>query len=259
VKAYRRLAAARTALAEGGPFLLASRAAVHVGLAELSERLAAEGAARALRRQRPADRSAALRFAQQFEYGGLRIDPIQVPAEIEKFLELVTAEPPERVLEIGTARGGTLFLLTTAAAEEAVLVAVDAPLGARSFGGDFRYQRRRRLFEAFARERQRVVYLALDSHRQETFDRVQDALAGRLLDLLFIDGDHSYAGLTADYEMYVPLVRSGGLVAFHDIVPGPPEAVGGVPDFWRQVRDETALELVEDWDQGGWGIGVLRV
>jgi predicted O-methyltransferase YrrM len=163
------------------------------------------------------------------------------------------------VLELGTARGGTLFVLTSAAADDAVLVAVDMPEGQRSFGGNVAYQRRRRLFESFARQQQRVVYLARDSHRPETLAHVRRALDDRPLDLLFIDGDHSYDGVAADFETYVPLVRRGGIVALHDIVPGPPEAVGGVPDFWRQVRDETAVELVEDWDQGGWGIGVLRV
>jgi hypothetical protein len=59
--------------------------------------------------------------------------------------------------------------------------------------------------------------------------------------------------------MYSPLVRSGGLVAFHDIVPGPAEAVGGVPSFWQTVRGAESIEFVEDWKQGGYGIGVLRV
>lgn len=34
--------------------------------------------------------------------------------------------------------------------------------------------------------------------------------------------------------MYSPLVRKGGTIAFHDIVPGPPGAIGGVPTFWRK-------------------------
>jgi len=45
-------------------------------------------------------------------------------------------------------------------------------------------------------------------------------------DFLFIDGDHTYEGVEGDFEMYSPLVRRGGIIAFHDIVPGPPENVG---------------------------------
>jgi predicted O-methyltransferase YrrM len=35
---------------------------------------------------------------------------------------------------------------------------------------------------------------------------------------LFIDGDHSCAGVKRDFELYAPLVRSRGIVAFHDIL-----------------------------------------
>lgn len=36
------------------------------------------------------------------------------------------------------------------------------------------------------------------------------------IDLLFIDGDHSIPGCTADFEQYAPKVAPGGLIAFHD-------------------------------------------
>jgi len=36
------------------------------------------------------------------------------------------------------------------------------------------------------------------------------------IDLLFIDGDHSYEACLADWRAYGPLVRKGGVVAFHD-------------------------------------------
>jgi len=54
---------------------------------------------------------------------------------------------------------------------------------------------------------------------------------GGELNFLFIDGDHTYEGVRKNFEMYSPLVRRGGIVAFHDIVPRPPENVGGVPRF----------------------------
>jgi hypothetical protein len=41
-----------------------------------------------------------------------------------------------------------------------------------------------------------------------------------------------------------------------------PEAqfVGGVPQFWQEVRRQHARswEFVERWDQGGFGIGVIE-
>lgn len=40
----------------------------------------------------------------------------------------------------------------------------------------------------------------------------------RSLELLFIDGDHSYEGAKADYERWSSLVRPGGHLLFHDAV-----------------------------------------
>jgi predicted O-methyltransferase YrrM len=40
--------------------------------------------------------------------------------------------------------------------------------------------------------------------------------AGEAVDFLFIDGDHSYDGLRADWEAWSPLISSCGIVACHD-------------------------------------------
>jgi MMP 1-O-methyltransferase len=37
------------------------------------------------------------------------------------------------------------------------------------------------------------------------------------IDLLFIDGDHSYEGVVKDYLDWAPLVKKGGIIAFHDV------------------------------------------
>lgn len=42
--------------------------------------------------------------------------------------------------------------------------------------------------------------------------------AGREFNLLFIDGDHTYGAVEQDFNNFFPLVRSGGVVAFHDTV-----------------------------------------
>jgi hypothetical protein len=52
-----------------------------------------------------------------------------------------------------------------------------------------------------------------DSHDPEMIHKV-----GQLspYDFLFIDGDHSVAGVRADFRNYQSLVRSGGIIAFDD-------------------------------------------
>lgn len=40
------------------------------------------------------------------------------------------------------------------------------------------------------------------------------------LDVLFIDGDHTYEGVKADLNNYAPLVKSGGRIILHDVCSG---------------------------------------
>lgn len=39
-----------------------------------------------------------------------------------------------------------------------------------------------------------------------------------MVDFIFIDGDHSFAGLEGDWNGWSPLVAPGGIVALHDSV-----------------------------------------
>ena len=55
---------------------------------------------------------------------------------------------------------------------------------------------------------------------------------GNKLDFLFIDGDHSYNGVKLDFEMYAPMVRENGLIAFHDIA----GRWDGVREFWTEIK-----------------------
>jgi predicted O-methyltransferase YrrM len=54
-------------------------------------------------------------------------------------------------------------------------------------------------------------------HLQVADSRTVDPPAEQL-ELLFIDGDHSYDGAKADFERWGALVRPGGHLLFHDAV-----------------------------------------
>jgi predicted O-methyltransferase YrrM len=182
----------------------------------------------------------------------------QKPPEILRMLELVRGMKARRLCEIGAAAGGTLFLLCQAAPANAQILSIDVSYTPA----------RLRAFPHFARAKQHVCCLGLDSHSIRTLALAKEWLGGQMLDFLFIDGDHSLEGVRRDYEMYAPCVRAGGIIAFHDIVPdyktrfGRPTAAcaGDVPAFWRELKSRPAdcLEIIADPDQDGYGIGVLR-
>ena len=197
----------------------------------------------------------ALTFAREFRWKGGRLRPVQARDEIVWLLELLNASPPRRVLEIGTALGGTLFLWTRVATPDAFLVTVDlCPLGLLG-----RYAAFAVLCRGFARERQRIeLVYGVDSHAERTRDRVTQLFGGEPVDFLFIDGDHSYEGVRSDYELYSPLVRPGGIIAFHDIAPRI-DAGTGVPRFWNELKARSDTSEKVAAEEPSYGIGVVRV
>jgi cephalosporin hydroxylase len=182
---------------------------------------------------------------------------MQVCSELTSLGEILAELRPEHALEIGTAQGGTLLFLTRLASPQATIASVDLPGG--KFGGGYS-TRRQWFYQRFARRGQHLHLLRGDSHSSEMQERVKAAFDGQPLDYVFIDGDHRYEGVKRDFEMYGSMVRKGGLIAFHDIVDGPSDAVGGVPRFWREVSaSRRCKEFIQDPGQGGFGIGVLYV
>lgn len=55
-----------------------------------------------------------------------------------------------------------------------------------------------------------------NTRHQSTLDQAISALDGRSIDLLFIDGDHEFAGAESDFLLYSPLVSIGGFIIFDD-------------------------------------------
>ena len=118
-------------------------------------------------------------------------------------------------LEIGTQYGGTYDLLTSLFDKKCI--SLDLPDG--RFGGAGSFVRRgvKNQFLGF----NRCYFIDGDSHEESSLNKVRESLENSHLDLLFIDGDHSFEGTKKDYEMYSPLVRKGGLIVFHDVGDSP--------------------------------------
>ncbi len=150
-----------------------------------------------------------LRFLKGMR-GRFSITPIQIRSEIIKLLQLVEELRARRILEIGTASGGTLFLLARAAASDASLISVDLPEGPEE-GGFPNW--RTPLYRSFATAEQNIDLIRVNSHEFKTLDEIKAPLKGERLDVLFIDGDHTYKGVVQDFVTYSPLMRNGGLVA----------------------------------------------
>ena len=199
----------------------------------------------------------AIDFAIGFNYAGLSIRPGQFKNEISQLLKVVEKLNASRVMEIGTAKGGTLFLFCQVSNPAAKIISADLPGG--KFGGGYSNSKNK-LYKAFAKANQEIILIRKNTHDVSTFEEVKNVLDGQNLDFLFIDGDHTYEGVKKDFEMYSPLVRKGGVIAFHDIANHPVQSECEVNKFWEEIKKCYKFdEFVNDWQQGTYGIGVLYV
>lgn len=245
------------------------------GLAVLYGRwgLAALGAAGALSAL-PAYYFYCLRSLRALARGGLRetadfvfgpgsglVGALQHREEILPFIEGLGAAPAA-VAEIGRAQGGTLALLCRAAAPDALIISLDLPGGA--WAGQVPVLNkgfwRRPLLEALRGPGQELRLIDGDSKAQGSVESFRRALGSRKLDLLFIDGDHTYDGVKADYELYSGFVKPGGVIAFHDIQPGYAQDGVEVSRFWKEYPLPGARsEYIADPAQVSLGIGAVRL
>ena len=182
--------------------------------------------------------------------GLFQVKASQVPSEIRALAERVAALKPKVIVEIGVYKGGTGFIWSHLA-NEMVLLCDLRHLWLESS-----------LLKRFPpRGGARVRVLCGNSHEHAFHTRLIRTLHDRPIDFLFIDGDHSLEGIRQDFREYGPLVRSGGLIVCHDIVPKQPFPTTQVPQFWQELKASGKYqleELVEDWDQVGYGIGVIH-
>src|SRR5262249_52886582 len=114
------------------------------------------------------------------------------------------------------------------------------------------------MFSWFVGPAQSVYLVRGNSHDPSTVERVETLLGGRKVDVIFIDGDHSYAGIRQDFLEYRRLVRQGGIVAFHDIVHNRFDPDIDVARFWDELKVCFKYEeIIDSPDQGNFGIGIV--
>lgn len=174
--------------------------------------------------------------------------------ELTSLIAVVRDIRPRTVVEIGTYRGGTLACWAGIASADAHIICLDkldAAFGIVARDGHVSDLRR------LIRRGQRLTFLPLDSQLETTAQAVRDALDGSAVDFLWIDGDHRDAGVRRDFALYRPLVRPGGLIAFHDIHPNPAFPDNQSHLLWGELRTMPGARAFIDQDHpGGAGMGI---
>lgn len=195
--------------------------------------------------------------------GAIKRGAVQKVSELRSLLELVKGRDMRLVVEVGSARGGTYWALAQVASDDALLVSIDIPAGSPldiQGGKDVYEGRDRERFRTFIREGQRCRLIDGDSQTQGTVNALKSVI-DRPIDMLFIDADHRYQGVKRDYELYSPLVREGGIIAFHDVIIQN-DRRSGVHLLWNEIKrkypDHYEWVGKDNWGLGQWGgIGAI--
>lgn len=128
--------------------------------------------------------------------------PLQVPDELDSFLEVFKAHNPKRVLEIGVMHGGTLWFWCKHTDPDARIIGLDLDIGL--------------IAQSLSEFDRKLTRLNGASQSPDTVNRVAAHL-DQPLDALWIDADHTGDNPIRDFEAYAPFLRTGALVAFHDV------------------------------------------
>ena len=116
------------------------------------------------------------------------------------------------VIEIGVATGGSTMTWHKALMVDGVYIGIDINLNNPA---EVLYAEVLKTVEKY-KEDKRMNFIIGDSRDLGVVKKVGEILNGRLVDFLYIDGEHSEQGTIKDFDYYEPFVRVGGIIAWHD-------------------------------------------
>lgn len=137
--------------------------------------------------------------------------------ELAEAVKRVADIKPKVIVEIGCDAGGTLYCWSQLAETVIGVTLFENTLETGGQGTGYK-------LNAHGAS---VIYG--DSHDPRIRSELRTMLPGPI-DVLHIDGDHSYRGVKADFDDYTPLVRDGGVVLIHDAANTHDDRVA-VPEF----------------------------
>ena len=156
----------------------------------------------------------------------------QTPEEIINTLKIVKKFNPKVILEIGSAEGGFVYLLSTVLDDrkKRTIITIDPWSQATKYGD--KYKNYLEITKKLSQFYPHIDYLHIrgGSQSKRTIKSLVAILKGRPIDFLFIDGAHTYKAVYNDWKNYKKYLAEDCLVAFHDIV-----GHSGTSKAWREV------------------------
>lgn len=163
--------------------------------------------------------------------------------ELAVLLSVLYYNRPRVILEIGTYAGGSAWAFGRLPTLSHIVTVDTAPQPEAA--------------ERLAGLPCRATQVVADSTNANTVHLVQAALNGHSPDVVFIDGDHLYRSARRDWDLYSPLVPTGGLVVLHDTQGYPDNPSVEVPVLLAELRQNWRITELADKPGGPGGTGIV--
>lgn len=176
----------------------------------------------------------------------------QNPLELMLVVNLFkTLSPRDNVLEIGSLIGETLRCWMDNMESGSHVLSVDILMPQQEWTFPIQKRGHESEWRKWAEERKlHFDLIESNSTLPETVAKARDIMPN--VDFLFIDGAHDYETVLSDWTNYSPLVRTGGMVLFHDLGKRTPD----VRKVWSKISPgyKTREILLSDEE---YGFGIL--
>jgi len=165
---------------------------------------------------------------------------------------LIEELKPKVIVELGTHYGVSFFSFCEAASKfspDTFVYAVDTWQGDEHAGSydESVFQKVQTHQQAHHKQRSRIV--------RSTFDEASEHFEDQSIDILHIDGLHIYEAVCNDFNTWMPKLRDGGSILFHDW--NVREGDFGVWKLWQEIRDNNRFKCYEIPNGHGLGIATL--
>lgn len=115
--------------------------------------------------------------------------------------------------------------------------------------GYWKTERGKKSFLLFGLEKYITLFLMTTQSFAKKYPKVS-------YDYIYIDGDHSFDGVSFDYQTFFPRLNHGGIISFHDISvkEKKPEGKYGVWKLWKKIGRKNAISI----NDPNSGVGFLQ-
>ena len=165
---------------------------------------------------------------------------------------LVETLKPKVIVELGTHYGVSFFSFCEAArnySQDTFIFAVDTWEGDKQAGyyDQTVYDKVKQHQEMFHKERSSLL--------KTTFSEASKHFKDKSIDMIHIDGLHTYEAVKQDYEIWRPKLKEGGSILFHDW--NVREGEFGVWRLWDEIKTDKSMKCLQVPNGHGLGIATM--